>query len=109
MGSQKVIIGKLTNDKITFRPITISKANEWLKWLDSEELVEFTSELLKLVEKISKDRKKVNDLEIFLSEWHETALINQENDILDDIIEAKAELDAGGGKEWKILKEEIGL
>jgi hypothetical protein len=94
MGSPKVIIGRLINDKITFKPVLISKETEWVKWLDSEELVEFTTQLLKLVERIAKGRKTANDLELFLSEWRETALINQENDVLNDIIEAESELNA---------------
>ena len=109
MESPKVVIGRLVKDRITFKPMIISKGNEWVKWLDSEELVEFIAELLKLADQIAKGKKDSSDIELFLSEWRETALINQESDVLDDIIEAESELGSGGGKEWTTLKKEIGL
>jgi hypothetical protein len=31
-------------------------------------------------------------------------MLNQEPDVLRDIAEAEAELDAGGGKEWSLIK-----
>ena len=85
MESPKVVIGKLIDNEITFKPMTISKETEWLKWLDPEELAEFTKQLLKLVNKITKGKKTVGDLELFIYEWRETALIYQESEILDDI------------------------
>lgn len=85
MESPKVVIGKLINNEITFKPMAISKETEWLKWLDPEELSEFTKQLLKLVNKITKGKKTVDDLELFISEWRETASIYQEKDILEDI------------------------
>jgi hypothetical protein len=94
MESPKVVIGRFMDNEITFKPITISKETEWLKWLDSEELAEFTKQLLKLVSKITKGKKTADDLELFISEWRETALIHQEKDILEDIAEAELELSA---------------
>jgi hypothetical protein len=107
--SPKVVIGRLIDNEITFKPMTISKETEWLKWLAPEELAEFTKQLLKLVSKITKGKKTVDDLELFISEWHETALIYKEKGILEDITEAELELSAGGGKDWNAVKEEIGI
>ena len=101
MESPKVIIGKLFNNRIIFEPLNIPRGTEWIKWLSSEDLIEFTKELLRLVDQITKGKKDTNDLEIFLSEWHETALVNQEDDVLNDIMEAEFEIDAGKGKDWK--------
>jgi hypothetical protein len=109
MESPKVIIGKLFNNRIIFKPLNIPRGTEWLKWLSSEDLIEFTKELLRLVDQITKGKKDTNDLEIFLSEWHETALVNQEDDVLNDIMAAEFEIDAGKGKDWSVIKEEIGL
>lgn len=44
---------------------------------------------------------------VFLDEWRETALLNLEPDIIEEIAEAEKELDAGGGKEWAQIKKEI--
>ncbi|MDQ1328594.1 MAG: hypothetical protein QG641_1879 [Candidatus Poribacteria bacterium] len=109
MESPKVVIGRLINDRLTFRPVTISKNAQWIKWLDSEELMEFATDLLKLVDQITKSKKSVSDLDLFLSEWQETALINREEGVLDDIREAELELNSGGGKEWSAIKKEIGF
>ena len=109
MGTPKVVVGRLIDGNLIFKPVTISKTADWLKWLDSDELVEFTADLLKLVERIAKGRKNSTELALFLSEWRETALLNQETDVLRDIKEAEEELNAGGGKDWSLLKKEIGL
>lgn len=109
METPKVVVGRLFEDRLTFRPVTIAGTADWLKWLDPDELVEFTADLLKLVGQIAKEEKESTELSIFLSEWRETALINQEPDVLRDIAEAEEELDAGGGKDWSVLKKEIGL
>ena len=82
---------------------------DWFKWLESEELVEFFEELLKLITQISEGKKDATTLSTFLSEWRETALINSEPDVLADIAEAERELNAGGGKPWPQIKKEIGL
>jgi len=50
MESPKVIIGKLFNNRIIFKPLNIPRGTEWLKWLSSEDLIEFTKELLRLVD-----------------------------------------------------------
>jgi hypothetical protein len=109
MGSPEVVVGRLFDGRLIFKPVAISKAADWLKWLDSDELVEFTADLLKLVEQISKGRKSSEDVALFLSEWRETALLNQEADVLKDIAEAEEELNAGEGKSWNIIKRDIGL
>lgn len=109
MGTPKVVVGRLIDNRLIFKPVAISKTTDWLKWLDSDELVEFTADLLKLVEQIAKGRKKPAEIALFLSEWRETALLNQEADVLRDITEAEEELNAGGGKDWSLLKKEIGL
>ena len=97
------------NDQLFVKSVTISKHLDWLKWLDPEELVEFFEELLKLMTQISERKKDADTLTIFLSEWRETALINTEPNVLADIAEAEQELDAGGGKPWSQIKQEIGL
>ncbi|MBC8235250.1 hypothetical protein H8E77_37370 [bacterium] len=109
MGTPKVVVGRLIDDSLIFKPVAISKTADWLKWLESNELVEFTADLLKLVEQIAKGRKSSTELALFLSKWRETALLNQETDVLRDIVEAEEELNIGGGKDWSLLKKEVGL
>lgn len=109
MKKPKLVVGHLMNDQLFVKSVTISKHLDWLKWLDPEELVEFFEELLKLMTQISEKKKDADTLTIFLSEWRETALINTEPDVLADIAEAEQELDAGGGKPWAQIKQEIGL
>ncbi|MCY4570237.1 MAG: hypothetical protein OXD49_18265 [Candidatus Poribacteria bacterium] len=109
MKKPKLVVGHLTNDQLIVKSVTTSKHYEWHKWLEPEELVEFFGELLKLVTQISEGKKDADTLTIFLSGWRETALINSEPDVLADIAEAERELDAGGGKPWSQIKEEIGL
>jgi hypothetical protein len=109
MEALRIVIGEFFDDQVTFKPIIISKLTEWLRLLNPNELAEFMTELTNIAEQIARGDKSVNDLYLFLSEWHETALINQEADVLDDIMEAELELNAGGGKEWTIIKKEIGL
>ena len=86
------------NDQLFVKSVTTSKSFDWLKWLEAEELVEFFAELFKLLTQISEGKKDAETVSIFLSEWRETALINSEPDVLDDIVEAQQELAAGGGK-----------
>ncbi len=105
----KLVIGHLTKDQLSVKSVTTSKHLDWLKRLDSEELVEFFAELLKLVTQVSEGKKSAETLSIFLSEWRETALLNSESEVLEDILEAERELTAGGGKAWSLLKKEIGL
>ncbi len=109
MKSTKLVVGHLINDELLVKSIPTSKHLDWLKWLEAEELVEFFAELLKLITRISEGKKDVGTLTMFLSGWRETALINSEPDVLADIAEAEQELDAGGGKPWSQIKEEIGL
>ena len=97
------------NDQLFVKSVKTAKHLDWLKQLDPEELVEFFSELLKLVTQISDGKKDAEALSIFLSEWCETALLNSEQEILEDILEAERELAAGGGKSWSLIKKEIGL
>ncbi len=97
------------NDQLFVKSVTTSKHLDWIKQLDPEELVEFFAELLTLVTQISDGKKEVETLSVFLSEWHETALLNSEPEVLEDILEAERELTAGGGKAWSLIKKEIGL
>lgn len=97
------------NDELFVKSVTPSKSFDWLKWLEGEELVEFFTELFKLLTQISEGKKDAKTLSIFLSEWRETALINSEPDVLADIAEAQQELTTSGGKEWVQIKREIGL
>lgn len=80
MKSSEFVIGKIVDNEITFEKIAISKDIEWLKWLDSKELAEFTKQLLKIINKVTKGKKTISDLESFISEWRETSLICQEFD-----------------------------
>ena len=109
MGTPKVVIGRLIEDQLLVKSIAISKTVDWLKWLDADELVEFLSELLRLVTQISQGKKGAEALSLFLSEWRETALLNREPEVLADMMTAEKELDAGGGKDWSLLKTEIGI
>ena len=109
MKNPKLVVGHLMNDQLFVKSVTTSKHLDWLKQLDPEELVEFFAELLKLVTQISEKKKDAETLSIFLSEWHETALLNSESEVLEDILEAEKELTAGGGKAWSLIKKEIGL
>ena len=97
------------NDQLFVKSVKTPKHLDWLKQLDPEELVEFFAELLKLVPQISEGKKDAEELSIFLSEWRETAVLNSEPEILEDILEAERELAAGGGKSWSLIKKEIGL
>ena len=94
MKKPKIVVGHLMNDELFVKSVTISKSNDWLKWLEVDELVEFFEELLKLVTQISEDKESAKTLSIFLADWRETALINSEPDVLADIFEAEQELDA---------------
>ena len=109
MKKPELVIGHHINDRLIVKSIVTSKNLDWLKWLDTKEVVEFFEELLKLLAQISEGKKDADTLTIFLSGWRETALINLEPDVLADIAEAERELDAGGGKPWSQIKEEIGL
>ena len=109
MKNLKLVIGHLMNDQLSVKSVPTSKSLGWLKQLDPKELVEFFAELLKLVTQISEGKKDAETLSIFLSEWRETALLNSEPEVLEDILEAERELSAGGGKAWSLLKKEIGL
>lgn len=96
-------------DQLFVKSFTTSKHLNWIKCLESDELVEFFDELLKLVIYISEGKKDVETLKVFLDEWRETALLNLEPEVIEDIAEAEKELNAGGGKEWSQIKKEIGL
>ena len=109
MKKPKLVVGHLMNDQLLVQSVSTSKSFDWLKSLETEELVEFFAELFKLLTRISEGKKDAETLSIFLSEWRETALINSEPDVLADIVEAQQELAAGGGKEWAQIKKEIGL
>lgn len=109
MRNPKLVVGHLMNDQLFVKSVTTSKHLNWLKQLDPEELVEFFAELLKLVTQISEGKKDTETLSIFLDEWRETALLNSEPEVLEDVIEAEKELDAGGGKPWSLIKKEIGM
>ncbi len=109
MKKSKLVVGHLINDELSVKSVTLLKTFDWIKWLDSEELVEFFAELFKMLTQISEGKKNADTLSIFLSEWRETALINSEPNVLADMAQAEQELDAGGGIPWAQIKEEIGL
>ena len=109
MKKPKLVVGHLMNDQLLVKSVTTPKHIDWLKWLETEELVEFFEEFLKLMTQISEGEKDAATLSIFLADWRETALINSEPEVLADIAEAEQELDAGGGKPWPEIKKEIGL
>ncbi len=109
MKKPKLVVGHLMNDQLLVKSVRISNSFDWVKWLDTEELVEFFTELFELLTHISDGKKDAETLSIFLSEWRETALINSEPDVLADMAEAERELDAGGGRPWEQIKKEIGL
>ncbi len=109
MEKHELVIGHRVNDRLIVKSIPTSKNLDWLEWLDTQEVVAFFEELLKLMTQISAGKKDAASLSVFLSEWRETALINSEPDVLADIAEAEGELDAGGGKPWPQIKKEIGL
>ena len=109
MKKPKLVVGHLMNDQLLVKSVATSQSFDWLRGLETEELVEFFAELLRLVTQISKKKKDAEELSTFLAEWRETALLNLEPKVLRDIAEAERELDAGGGKAWSLIKEEIGL
>ena len=109
MKNPKLVAGHLMNDQLFVKSVKTSKDLNWLRQLDPEEIVEFLAELFKLVTQISGGKKDAETLSVFLSEWHETALLNSEPEVLEDILEAEKELTAGGGKAWSLIKKEIGL
>ena len=109
MKNSKLVVGHLMKDQLFVKSFTTSEHLSWIKCLESEELVAFFDELLKLVIYISEGKKDVETLKVFLDEWRETALLNSEPEIIEDIAESEKELNAGGGKEWSQIKKEIGL
>ena len=109
MKNSKLVVGHLLKDRLSVKSFTITKHLNWIKHLESDEVAEFFDELLKMVNSVSEGKKSTETLTIFLDEWRETALLNKETDVLEDIIDAERELNAGGGKEWSQLKKEIGL
>ncbi len=109
MKNPKLVVGHLMNDQLFVKSVKTSKHLDWVRQLAPEELVEFLAELFKLVTQISGGKKDAETLSVFLSEWHETALLNSESEVLEDILEAERELAAGGGKAWSEIKKEIGL
>lgn len=109
MKNPKLVVGHLLDDQLLVKSIATSKSFDWLKWLETEELVEFFAKLLTLITQISKKKKDAAELSTFLAEWRETALLNLEPEVIEDIAEAERELDAGNGKAWSLIKEEIGL
>ena len=94
MENPKLVVGYLMNDELFVKSVTTPKHLEWLKWLDPEELTAFFEELLRLATQISEKKKSAKTLSIFLSGWHETALLNSEFNVLADIDEAEQELEA---------------
>ncbi len=109
MKNPKLVVGHLLDDQLLVKSIATSKSFDWLKRLETEELVEFFAKLLTLITQISKKEKDAAELSTFLAEWRETALLNLEPEVIEDIADAERELDAGGGKAWPLIKEEIGL
>ena len=97
------------NDELLVKSVGISESLDWLKWLETPELVEFFGELFTRITHLSEGKEDIATFSRFLADWRETALINSEPDVLADIAEAEAELDAGGGKPWTQIKKEIGL
>ena len=113
MTEPKFVVGQLRNDALSVKPVTISRHLDWLKWLATEDLVEFFEELLKLVTQISVGKEDSEVLDTFLSDWREAALeeknhmlfwesvtdsveqalLDSEEDALSDIAEAEEELD----------------
>ena len=57
MKKPKLVVGHLMNDQLLVKSVVTSKSFDWLKWLETEELVEFFAELFKLLTQIS-DRQK---------------------------------------------------
>ena len=94
MKKPKIVVGHLMNDELFVKSVTISKSNDWIKWLETDKLIGFLEDLLKLVAQISEDKESAKTLSIFLSDWREIALINSEPNVLADIFEAEQELDA---------------
>lgn len=78
MKKHELVIGHHINDRLVVKSIVTSKNLDWLKWLDTKEVVEFFEELLKLLAQISEGKKDAATLSIFLADWRETALINSE-------------------------------
>ena len=94
MKKPKIVVGHLMNDELFVKSVTISKSNDWIQWLETDELIGFLEDLIKLVAQISEDKESAKTLSIFLSDWREIALINSEPNVLADIFEAEQELDA---------------
>lgn len=65
MKKPKLVVGHLMNDQLLVKSVTISKSFDWLKWLEAEELVEFFTELFKLLTHISDDKKDAETLLFF--------------------------------------------
>ena len=53
------------NDQLLVKSVATSKSLDWIKGLETEELVEFFGGLLKLVTQISENKKDATTLSIF--------------------------------------------
>ena len=61
MKKPKIVVGHLMNDELFVKSVTISKSNDWIQWLETDELIGFLEELLKLVTQISEDKEGCKD------------------------------------------------
>lgn len=74
MQKSKLVVGHLMDDQLFVKSVTISKSLDWLKLLETEELVEFFEGLLELITQISSGRENSETLSDFLGYWSEIAL-----------------------------------
>jgi hypothetical protein len=105
----KLVLGSYEADNLLMETFDIPERMQWLTFLHVGELVQFVKELFETILAVNAGERTIQELSRFLDEWHETALLNHEQDVLQDLHEAEWELDSGGGKEWGVLKKELGL
>ena len=65
MKKPKLVVGHLMNDQLLVKSVATSKSFDWIKWLETEELVEFFAELFKLLTRISEGKKTLNYFQFF--------------------------------------------
>ena len=85
MKHPKVVVGYFIDDEMFVRAVTPPEYLEWIKWLDSDEIIEFFEGLLNLVAQISQKKERGEALTIFLGGWRAVATTREDLYISEEI------------------------
>jgi hypothetical protein len=105
----KLALGNYTADKLQVITFNVPERIAWIEFLELDELVEFVTELFEMTSSVKAGENTIQDLIQLLEEWRETALLNQESGILQDVQEAEQEISTGGGKDWDVVAKDLGV